>query len=692
MVRSSYLDQDKITQFTQLAELLNQAGVYIFAKDNSDRYTYVNEAVCKFYQAALPEILGQKADDFLDVGLAKILREGDRRVLQQGQELLIEEELVVRKTREKRVFWAVRIPLRDAGGDISGLFGMSIDITDRRNIIDRIGDHNQLLNTVLSNIDAAIYMKSCDGKYLYANHKTLELYGCSLNDIIGRVDHDLMDKNFADPLVAMDKQVFESGLRKSKEEKIVGVDGAEHSFWSIKVPIKLPGQKPVLVGFSSEITELLQLKDHLEYQRVTDNLTGLPNQIQFEQSLQMALDNARCSGHKLAILLIDFDQFKYVNNALGYESANEIIKEAAKRLNQCDWLSGSLARFSGDDFAILIAQPESDDEVALVAERLRLMCSEPYRVAGQVFHLTASVGISTYPADGDLVSQLIKHAESAMYHAKDQGRDQIRFYSTELSEAVSDRMHLERDLRAALVEQQFELYYQPKIGVTDKQVAGVEALIRWNRPMHGFMSPALFIPLAESLGLINQIGDWVIEAACQQLSAWSTQGLGEVQIAINLSPGQLTSTTFLERVRLLIAQYAVKPNMLEMEVTESMMMHNPEKAISTLQALRELDIQLYIDDFGTGFSSMSYLKRLPVNALKLDRSFIINIATAPRDADVCEGIIELAHKLGLNVVAEGVETQEQYDALAERSCDIVQGYLYSHPLPIEKATRFLLAH
>lgn len=689
---SGYLNQDKLIKFTKLAELLNQAGIYIFAKDISDRYTYVNEEVCKFYQETLQEILGKKAEDFLDVGLAKILREGDRRILLQGEELLMEEELVVRKTRESRVFWAVRIPLRNAGGEISGLLGLSIDITGRRNIVDRIGEHNQLLNTILSNIDAAIYMKSCDGKYLYANHKILEIYGCSLNEIVGKADHDFMNNNFADPLAAMDKQVIETGLRKSKKEKVIGIDGAEHSFWSIKVPIKLPGQKPALVGFSSEITELLKLKDHLEYQRVTDNLTGLPNQIQFERSLQMGIDNAKRSHHKLAILLIDFDQFKYVNNLLGYESANEIIKEAAHRLNQCNWLSGSLARFSGDDFGILIAQTESDDEVALVAERLRLMCSEPYRIAGQVFHLTASVGISTYPADGDLASQLIKNAESAMYYAKDQGRDQIRFYSTELSKAVSDRINLERDLRAALVEQQFELYYQPKIGVMNRQVAGVEALIRWNRPMHGFMSPALFIPLAESLGLIHQVGDWVIETACKQLSAWSTQGLSEIKIAINISPSQLASTTFLERVRLLIAQYAVKPNMLEMEVTESMMMHNPEKAISTLQALRNLDIQLYIDDFGTGFSSISYLKRLPINALKIDRSFITNIATATRDADLYEGIIELAHKLGMDVVAEGVETQEQHDALAERGCDIVQGYLYSRPLPIEKATHFLLSH
>lgn len=692
MPSSRFQDADTQVQLIQLAPLLNQAGVYTFTKDHADRYTFVNEAVCKFYQASLPEILGQKAEQFLDLGLAKILREGDKRVLQQGEELLMEEELVVRKTREKRLFWSIRIPLRDINGDISGLFGISIDITGRRSIADRIGEHNQLLNTLLSNIDAFVYMKSIDGKYLYANHKIVELHNRSLSDIIGKTDLELMNENFADPLMEMDKQVFQSGLRKSKQEIVVGADGIERSFWSIKVPIKLPGQEPALVGFSTEITELLQLKEHLEYQRVTDNLTGLPNQHKFEQSLQLALDNAKRSKQQLAVLLINFDQFKYVNNALGHESANEIIKAAARRLDQCDWLSGSLARFSSGDFAILLAKTGSADEVAMVAERLRMVCAEPYRVAGQVFHLTASVGVSSYPADGDMVWHLIKHAESAMYHAKDQGRDQIQFYSAHLSKAVSERILLERDLRIALIEKQFELYYQPKIRLADKQVAGVEALLRWNRPMHGFMSPALFIPLAESLGLINQIGDWVIETACQQLSAWSTQGLGEVQIAVNLSPSQLTSSTLLDRVKLLLAQYSIKPNMLEMEVTESMMMHNPEEAISKLQALRELNIQLYIDDFGTGYSSMSYLKRLPINALKLDRSFIIHMATDPRDADVCEGIIELAHKLGLDVVAEGVETQAQYDALLERGCDIIQGYLYSRPLPIEQVSRFLLKH
>ncbi|MEL0169862.1 MAG: EAL domain-containing protein [Pseudomonadaceae bacterium] len=275
-----------------------------------------------------------------------------------------------------------------------------------------------------------------------------------------------------------------------------------------------------------------------------------------------------------------------------------------------------------------------------------------------------------------------------MYHAKELGRNQCCFYSPSLGAAASERLDLERDLRAALSADQFELHYQPTIRALDGTVIGVEALLRWNRTGHGLVPPDRFIPLAEQLGLIVQIGDWVIQQACQQMAYWRDQGLA-IPIAVNLSPAQLSHPSLIEHVARFTQQFGIQPGMLHMEVTESMMLSDPEEAIRHLQDLRDLGVDLSIDDFGTGYSSMAYLKRLPVNKIKLDRSFIQQIASDSREADLCAGIIALAHKLGLAVVAEGVETREQQDILAAMECDIFQGYLFSKPLPSDEATRFL---
>ena len=318
------------------------------------------------------------------------------------------------------------------------------------------------------------------------------------------------------------------------------------------------------------------------------------------------------------------------------------------------------------------------------------MLNEPYRLNDQPFHLTASLGIGLYPDDGCTAQTLLANAESAMYHAKEQGRNRWSFYSHSLSKAATERLDLEHDLRAALTAQQFELYYQPKVAASDGRITGVEALIRWNRPDHGLIPPDRFIPLAEQLGLIVEMGDWVIEQACRQMAAWASEGM-LVSIAVNLSPAQLSHPSLIDRVATLIKAYSIRPGMLHMEVTESMMLNDPEQAIKHLQALRDLGVTLSIDDFGTGYSSMAYLKRLPVNKIKLDRSFIQQIASDPREADLCAGIIALAHKLGLGVVAEGVETQEQQKILTGMECDVFQGYLFSKPMQVAAATEYLSA-
>lgn len=673
-----------------LRALVDHVGAYFYAKDTQGRYLFVNQAVCELFGATLEEVLGARDEQFLHVGRSPAVQDNDRRVLRHGEELHEEEEHFLRNGQH-RVFWSIKVPIRDAQGNIIGLCGISTDITQRRRAADQLIERNSLLSTILANVDASVYLKDADGRFLYANQRVIELYGRPLGEIVGRTDFELLTPEVAARLTQMDRSVLDSGTRQVSEEVVTGPDGRERHFWSIKLPLPFPGQRPCLIGFSTDITELLQLRQSLEQQRVTDPLTALANRLRFEDELAQQLRVAERSQCQLAVVLFDLDQFKYINNSLGQEVGDQLLQEVAQRLRDCDAALGigSVARLSGDEFVLSLPQLRATGDAVSIVEHVRAALAAPYHLLGRPFHLTVSAGISLYPDDARHGAALIGHAEAAMYFAKERGRDQSRFYSPELGTAVSERLELERDLRAALAANQFELYYQPKIHAADGSVAGLEALLRWNRSGHGQVSPAQFIPLAEQLGLLVQMGKWVIEEACRQIAAWRAMGIDQVSVAVNLSPSQLASPQLLDHVAQIMQAYDIADGCLEMEVTESMMMDDPEQAIAILHALRKSGIRLSIDDFGTGFSSMAYLKRLPVDALKLDRQFVMHVASDNRDADICAGMIALAHKLGLSVVAEGVETEAQRDALAARDCDVFQGYLYSRPLSAEKVTAFL---
>lgn len=672
-----------------LREIFDSLGAYFYVKDAQGRYRYVNQPLCRLFGESREGILGKNDSQFFDLDRSGALIDSDRLVLTQGQPLQHEEEAVLLADSAPRVFWSVKVPLRDDSGNISGLCGMWTEVAHRLHPAEDTIARDQLLNTILSHVEAYVYLKDDRGKYLYANQKLEEFHGYPEGGITGFTDHELFPEEVARQLVTMDREVMASGERLAREEVLVDLRGNIHHVWTVKVPLKLAGQPSTLIGFSSEITELLQLRENIEVQQTTDSITGLANRTEFERKLERYVQKARQKNDSIAVLLLDLDHFKYLNNTLGQQVGDDVLRAVARRLTSRDWLKGTVARLAGNEFAIVIPGMTSVEEVASIAERIRLLLAEPHELNGQPFHLTASLGISVYPEDASRAPQLIAYAESAMYHAKEQGRDRYCFYSLALGAKVAHRAELERSLRQAVANSEFELFYQPKMSAENGDVTGVEALIRWHRPGHGVVAPLSFITLAEEIGLIGQIGDWVIEQACRQLQQWRSEGLPPVAIAVNLSPSQLTSENLVERVDLLMEQYQVGPGLLHMEVTESMMMSNPEQAIERLQALQDLGVELAIDDFGVGYSSMAYLKRLPVSTLKLDRSFIDQISNDPRDRDLCAGMISLAHKLGLIVVAEGVETADQCAILKDMGCDQCQGYFYSKPVPIDELTAYL---
>jgi diguanylate cyclase (GGDEF)-like protein len=412
-----------------------------------------------------------------------------------------------------------------------------------------------------------------------------------------------------------------------------------------------------------------------------DPLTGLPNRTLFLDRLRQALAKKELSGKMLAVVFLDLDQFKFINNSLGHHVGDLLLKEVAARLNGCLRSTDTVSRLGGDEFTMILDDMAMLEDSVLVADKIFSAFATPFRLEDHEVFVTPSVGISLYPADGKTAEELLRNADTAMFHAKEKGRNNYQFFAEELNARMSERLSLKTGLRRALQRDEFLLHYQPRIDLATGRVACAEALIRWQHPEKGLISPATFIPLAEETGLITPIGEWVLRTACAQNKSWQVVGLPPMRVSVNVSVRQFTQQNIADVIRDILAETGLGPEFLELEITESVIMVNPDKAIRTLDELKGMGISIAIDDFGTGYSSLMNLKRFPVDMIKIDRSFISGIAVEKRDETLVSTIISMGHNLGLGVVAEGVETDEQLTFLAERGCQEVQGFYLSEPLP-----------
>ncbi len=436
-----------------------------------------------------------------------------------------------------------------------------------------------------------------------------------------------------------------------------------------------------------------------------DELTGLSNRSMFNQQLTRALARARRNDKSLAILFIDLDRFKNINDTLGHDAGDRVLKEVAERLRGCLRESDTVGRLGGDEFVVLIEELSQPVQVAAVAQKILAAMAIPFVASvaqkilvavaipfildAQEYHITASIGISTYPADSEDMQSLLKNADISMYRAKEQGKNNYQFYSSQMNVHTLERLALESNLRRALERNEFLLHYQPRVDIGSGRITGMEALVRWQQPAKMLIPPAQFIPLAEETGLIVPIGEWVLKTACAQNKSWQDQGLPPLRMAVNLSARQFAHEKLLQDVARVLNETGLDPATLEFEITESMVMRNPEHAVKLLNALKAMGIHLSIDDFGTGYSSLSYLKRFPIDSVKIDRSFIRDIPGDADDAAITQAIIAMAHSLRLKVIAEGVETTEQLRFLRDHGCDEMQGYYFSKPLPESEFLRLL---
>ncbi|ADH84995.1 response regulator receiver modulated diguanylate cyclase/phosphodiesterase with PAS/PAC sensor(s) [Desulfurivibrio alkaliphilus AHT 2] len=450
------------------------------------------------------------------------------------------------------------------------------------------------------------------------------------------------------------------------------------------------GQPAYYVGVKTDLTSLRRSEEQLQYLAHHDPLTGLPNRLLLEARLEHGLERARREGGKLAVMVINLDRFRTINDSLGYAAGDRLLEEISQRLRDCVRAEDTLARLAGDEFALVLEMIHDYREAEIMGRRLQQALDEPFTLPDEYeafMHL--SIGISVYPQDGDTVDILLRGADIAVGLAKEGGGGQVFYTSADLNSQARRTLELEGALRRAQEQGEFLLYYQPKVDLHSGRVVGVEALLRWRRPGHGLVSPGEFIPVAERSGLIADLGTWVIHEACRQIQAWREAGLGEVRVAVNVSARQFNHGDLKEILAGALKTHDVKGELLTLELTESMLMLNPEEAITRMATLKELGVKLALDDFGTGFSSFSSLSRFPIDQLKIDRSFVAGLAVEADASTIAVSIIAMAHRMGLKVVAEGVETEVQSGYLRQNGCEEMQGFLFSKPLPAEELAELL---
>jgi diguanylate cyclase (GGDEF)-like protein/PAS domain S-box-containing protein len=557
------------------------------------------------------------------------------------------------------------------------------DITDRENAEAELKTMADRLELATRAGQLGIWDWNIVEDELSWDDKMLELYGLSSEDFSGGYETFInsvhpQDRENVEQVIG---KAFENGLPYDVEFRVIWPDDSVHF-------IRAGGQvsfddeaKPVrMTGVNYDITEHVHAKEKLHYIAHHDDLTNLPNRLLFTDRLTRALARATRNNDLIALLFMDLDRFKNINDTFGHEIGDIFLKMIAARLKNEIRGSDTVARFGGDEFAIILEVINDIDDVISVAEKILEVLADPFVINGHTFYATTSIGISMFPNDARDAQTLLKHSDTAMYRAKELGRNNYQFFSRDLSDKALERHNLENDMRRALEHDEFELYYQPQIDLNTKQLVGLEVLLRWNHPDHGLIMPSSFISVAEETGLIVTIGNWVLNEACLQLHAWQKKGLAVVPVNVNLSGRQFVDRSLVELIIKTLNESCLDPRLLELEITEGVMIQDPENAADFLGQLNDMGIRIAIDDFGTGYSSLSYLKRYSIDTLKIDRSFVHDITTDANDRSIVMAIIAMAHSMGLRVVAEGVETDEQLDFLKSHKCDVVQGYLLSQPL------------
>ncbi|MCE5180806.1 MAG: PAS domain S-box protein [Betaproteobacteria bacterium] len=680
--------EERLRQAKQLTDsIIENIPAMVFMKRASDlRFELFNHTGEALLGYPASDFIGKNDHDFFPAEQADFFTSEDRKVLASPGVLEIPEEAIKTASGETRYLHTRKVALRDQVGRPVHLLGMSIDITERKKAEEALRVAAATFET-----NEAIMITDAEARIIRVNRAFEKITGYSEQEVIGKNPSILKSGRheahfYADMWQALLNEGTWSGEVWDRN-KSGNIYPKQSTISAVK---NAKGETTQYVSIFSDISERKKAEEDIRNLAFYDALTGLPNRRLLLDRLGLALSVSERNQQYGALLFLDLDKFKTLNDTLGHEYGDMLLIEVARRLKYCVREVDTVARLGGDEFVVLIENICADSgstlqNVAQIAEKIRAVLATPYQLKGNIHHSSPSIGACLFFGNHDSASELIKRADMAMYQAKDSGRNRVRFFDPHMQESVETRAALESDLRQAIADRQFQLYYQIQID-HDRRPVGAEALIRWMHPKRGMVPPAEFIPIAEESSLILDIGHWVLDAACRQIAAWShDEQTRHLALAINISGQEFKQPEFVERVAAMIQKHNIDPTCLKLELTESVALENIDAVVAKMLALREtLGVTLSLDDFGTGYSSLSYLKRLPLDQIKIDQSFVRGSIADSNNAVMVKAIIDMAQNFGLNVIAEGVETEAQWSFLKENGCMVYQGYLFSQPVSLEE--------
>ena len=660
------------TEF-EWTEAINQAEQQILILDADSRVRRANQAFYSYFGLTQPQACRQRLRHLPE------LAKGDvQPLIERLGELVSDGDSVIQASGRGEEFELQCKTLQNEAHNKRGYLITLTDITDLQRLNRRI----ELFAEIFENTAEGIMLTDANKRIVQVNDAFRQITGFSQQDAVGKTPAILSSgRHTIGFYKEMWKTIKESG-RWSGEIWNRKKNGAVFpELLTINSLKNEQGEVTHYVGIFSDISKLKSSQEKLKHLTHYDALTDLPNRALLVERVEQAIRHANRTSNRVALVMLDLDRFKHINESYGHTVGDKLIADVANNLRHVVRDDDTLARVGGDEFVLLFEDIEDIAKLGFMTERIQRALAAPIELPDQIVNMTASMGICVYPEDGANASELIRNADAAMFHAKAQGRNTYQFYTEEMTRKAFEVLLLENDLRQAIEREELVLYYQPQINMKRGEVIGAEALIRWNHKVLGTVSPARFIPIAEESGLIVEIGDWVLEEGCRRMSRWQQSGLNVNHLALNVASLQLSRGGLVTRLGALLSQYSLESKQIELEVTEGFVMDRSERSISQLRALRELGVTIAIDDFGTGYSSLSYLKDLPMNKLKIDQSFVRGLPNDKADMALTKTIVELGTGLDMEVIAEGVETEEQAAFLIAEGCHNAQGYLYGKPMP-----------
>jgi diguanylate cyclase (GGDEF)-like protein/PAS domain S-box-containing protein len=664
-----------------LESVLDQVPVCVAAKSIEDgRYIFANRAFERFSRFSRGRIVGRRADEIFSPVTAAGIDAADKAALlaadgHHGSELMVE------RGPEKRVLASNRVIARDENGRPEFLIAMFDDITERRSLSQELEKNKKFLELVVDNIPVSLIVEDVrDGRYLLANRSAEAILNRRREDATGLTAADIFNPREAKLIIARDEAAIKKRGLLAEEHPISTKDGLRLFLTRRMTVLDEAGQPQYLIKTHEDVTDRRQTESRMAHMAYHDGLTDMPNRAAFLQALAQMIEACAGTGEEFAVLSLDLDGLKEINDVFGHATGDKLLIEVARRL-QAAAGGGVVARLSGDEFGLIIDGKQPETGKAL-AQQLAEAIANEFVIDGKSVRTGVTTGISVFPHNGADAASLLANAGAALFRAKAKSRGTISVYEPEMDQQIRDRRVLHQDLSLAIKSGELSLHYQPQAvarpTVAGSEVVGFEALARWQHPVRGFVPPSEFIPLAEESGLIVEMGEWILRDACKQAASWKVP----MQIAVNLSPAQFTHGDLVGLVHSILLETGLAPDRLELEITEGVLIEDFDRGLALLRRLKALGVRISMDDFGSGYSSLSYLQAFPFDKIKIDRAFVVNLGRNPQSAAIVRAVIDLGHALEMSIVAEGVETQEQLGFLAEEGCDAVQGYFIGKPLPI----------